>query len=214
VTGRYEIAGREGEFEPGSDGTVLRNLKGIANAERMREEESQTLIVATNRLLDGLYPDQRFTAADICYIHRFWLGDVYAWAGAYRSVNLSKGDFTFASASFVPQLMVEYQDGPLARYTPSRSLTRHELEVALAVTHSELVLIHPFRDGNGRCARVLSILMAVQVGMPALDFEPIELDTSRYIGAIHAAVSTNYEPMTALFGDVITRTIDRAGGIA
>ncbi|TAK86063.1 MAG: hypothetical protein EPO20_09750 [Betaproteobacteria bacterium] len=32
---------------------------------------------------------------------------------------------------------------------------------ALAETHVELVLIHPFREGNGRIARALSTLMAL-----------------------------------------------------
>ncbi len=32
--------------------------------------------------------------------------------------------------------------------------------------HEELVLIHPFREGNGRVARLLSTLMAFQAGLP------------------------------------------------
>jgi len=43
----------------------------------------------------------------------------------------------------------------------------------MAVVHVELVLIHPFRDGNGRVARILSILMGLQAGLPALDFGDI-----------------------------------------
>jgi hypothetical protein len=36
------------------------------------------------------------------------------------------------------------------------------------IVHAELVLIHPFRDGNGRCARLLSTLMGVHAGLPLL----------------------------------------------
>ena len=39
-----------------------------------------------------------------------------------------------------------------------------------AAVHAEPILIHPFREGNGRCARLLATLMGLQAGLPALDF--------------------------------------------
>lgn len=83
------------------------------------------------------------------------------------------------------------------------------------MVHAELVLIHPFREGNGRCARLLSLLMAFQAGLPPLDFEPLAgRSLPAYIAAIHAAVGSNYEPMTALFRSVIARTFRRHRGRA
>ena len=41
---------------------------------------------------------------------------------------------------------------------------------ALARTHAEFILIHPFREGNGRLARLLNTLMAFQAGLPGLDY--------------------------------------------
>jgi len=38
---------------------------------------------------------------------------------------------------------------------------------ALAEVHAELILIHPFREGNGRLARLLALLMALQAGFAA-----------------------------------------------
>jgi cell filamentation protein len=77
----------------------------------------------------------------------------------------------------------------------------------LAIVHAELILIHPFREGNGRCSRLLSTLMALQAGLPALDFGGIHgKEKQRYIAAIHAAMGREYGPMTKLFERVITRT--------
>lgn len=45
------------------------------------------------------------SAADICSMHEACLGNIYEWAGKYRQVNISKGDFTFAMARQVPMLM-------------------------------------------------------------------------------------------------------------
>lgn len=207
---RYSIPGNEGESEPGSNGHVLRNLKAITTAEAMDEEESLALVVATNRLLDGLDRNHQFTADDIRFIHRVWLEGIYSWAGEYRTVNLSRDNFPFASAGLIPQLMATYENGPLTQYTPCVFKDPTQLAHALAVTHCELVLIHPFREGNGRCARLLAILMAIQAGLPVLDFEPIETNTDAYIAAIHASLNGNYALMAATFQDVIARTIDLA----
>ena len=47
------------------------------------------------------------------------------------------------------------------RLTSKRAIDRVEA-LAVAIEHAELLLIHPFRDGNGRVARWLADVMAVQ----------------------------------------------------
>ena len=82
---------------------------------------------------------------------------------------------------------------------------------ALAVVHAELILIHPFREGNGRCARVLATLMALQSDLPPLDFSGIEgKEKRRYIAAIHTAMGRDYEPMQEIFRRIIARTFRAA----
>ena len=60
----------------------------------------------------------RFTAFDIRDIHKRWLGEIYEWAGEYRQVNVSKGEFPFAAAARVPDLMAEFERNIFGRYTP------------------------------------------------------------------------------------------------
>lgn len=205
---RYNAAGPEAEFEPGSRRRVLRNLIRIRSAREMVRAESVALLNATQRLIDQTRTDQRFTAPDICRMHRLWLEGVYIWAGKYRSVNIAKGQFMFAAAPHVPKLMLELERGALRQYTPCRFTARPDQARALAVVHAELILIHPFREGNGRCARLLAVLMGLQAGLPALDFGGVRgLEKRRYIGAIQAGLEGNYEPMTKLFERVIARTL-------
>lgn len=72
----------------------------------------------------------------------------------------------------------------------------------------ELVLIHPFREGNGRAARVLSILMALQAGLPLLDFSSIaEEKKPEYFAAVQAGLDKNYAPMERLFAGIIERSL-------
>lgn len=85
------------------------------------------------------------------------------------------------------------------------------LALALAEVHAELILVHPFREGNGRLARLLALLMALQAGLPPLDFSPM-LGRGRriYIGGIHAAMGRDYRPLAAVFEKIIARSNQRA----
>jgi len=211
MTGRYEAAGPEAEFQPGSHGRVLRNKLGITSIRAIQRNESEVLLAATHQLIDEVTVDHRFTANDIRAMHRRWLEDIYQWAGEYRSVNIAKGEFMFAAAAQVPRLMQQFEQGPLRLYTPCRMSSSEEQAAALAIVHAELVLIHPFREGNGRCARLLATLMGLQAGLPALDFGGIRGDKRRsYIAAVHSAMDGNYAPMTAVFRAVIRRTLRSA----
>jgi cell filamentation protein len=78
----------------------------------------------------------------------------------------------------------------------------------LAEAHVELVLIHPFREGNGRVSRVLTTLMALQAGLPLLDFSLIaEEKKENYFAAVRAGLDRNYRPMERIFAEVIERSL-------
>jgi cell filamentation protein len=159
-------------------------------------------------MIDEARIEQRFTVEDVRRMHRVWLREIYSWAGEYRQVNMSKGEFMFAAADQVPRLMQELERGPLREYTPCRFDNAREQATALAVVHAELILVHPFREGNGRCSRLLAILMGLQAGLPALDFGGIRgVKKREYIAAVHAALSRDYAPMTRVFESVIARTL-------
>jgi cell filamentation protein len=140
--------------------------------------------------------------------YKIWLGNIYEWAGKYRQVKLSKEDFTFAFPDQIPKLMTEFEKGPLREFTPCRFKAHEGIARALAIVHTELVLIHPFREGNGRVARMLAILTGLQAGLPPLDFQDtITKDKEEYIRAIQIGVSGNYAPMEKVFADVIRKTL-------
>jgi cell filamentation protein len=207
TTLRYAASGPEAEFQPGSRGRVLRNLLGIIRVRDMEEAESQALEIAQDTALGRYGPEHRFSARDVCELHRLWLGPVYPWAGEYRAVNIGKGGFHFAHAPLIPRLMRELERGPLRRHTPCIHTDEAAVAHALADVHGELILVHPFRDGNGRLARLMALLMALQAGLPPLDFTPIAGRGKRaYIAAIHAAMATNYAPLTRLFLNIIDRS--------
>jgi cell filamentation protein len=148
---RYDVSGLvEAQFERGSRGRVLKNRLGIRSRLKMDDAETTALRTAMDALVRKYDESHRFTAADICAMHRSWLIGIYEWAGEYRNVNLTKDGFPFAAAALVPSLMTRFERDVLARCTPCRSKSRDEVVRALAQAHVGLVLIHPFREGNGR----------------------------------------------------------------
>jgi cell filamentation protein len=204
---RYVAAGWETEFQPGSRGRVLRNLLGITRVREIEQVETQAL-VAAQRAAKKLYgSEHRFTAADIRRLHKLWLGSIYPWAGNYRTVNIGKGGFQFAHAPLIPRLMVVLGREVLRRHTPCGSAVDIPLARSLAEVHAELILVHPFRDGNGRLARLLSVLMASQVGLHSFNFSALAGSAKRtYVQAIQAAMSRDYAPLETLFALAVERT--------
>lgn len=213
TSGRYRAEGPQAKFEPGSRGRVLRNRLGIRRVHEMQQAESDTLLAVQEWAIGHFSAAHRFTSDDVALLHRRWLGDIYAWAGEYRQVNISKDGFMFAAAAQVPRLMADFEADDLARFTPCDGMDEAGLLAALAHTHAELVLIHPFREGNGRCARLLGWLMALQAGWPPLDFSPLAgRGRQAYFAAIQAALARDYAPLQACFSRVLTRTLRAVRG--
>ena len=145
-------------------------------------------------------------------MHKVWFGKIYEWAGKYRSVDLEKDGFRFAHARHIPKLMGDFEKNHLAQYTPCVFKSKDDVIQALAETHTELVLIHPFREGNGRLARILATLMALQAGLPPLVFTPIENGKKKqaYFRAVQTGMGRDYEPMKKIFGEVIEKSLSRS----
>jgi cell filamentation protein len=187
---------------------VLKNKLGITSKSAIDEIEAREQLRALNEFLEMYDRDHHFTAADICRMHEAWLENVYEWAGKYRQVNISKGDFTFAMARQVPMLMEKLEQGPLREFTPCLFGEQEEIIHAVAVVHTELVLIHPFREGNGRLARMLAVLMGLQAGLPPFDFGGLKGKTKQeYFAAVQAGMEYNYVPMEKIFRGVLARSL-------
>lgn len=195
MTDRYQVAGSQGAFQPGSNNQVLANKVGITTPGDMDELELSLLTQLYEDVLISNLPDRQLTVADLKTWHRRWLGNVYGWAGQERSVNMSKGSFMFAAAPQVARLLAEFEGNCLTRWTPCHGMDTETLVEAIAVTHVELILIHPFREGNGRLSRLLADVMVVQSGREPMDYSTWEVHKADYIGAIQQGVMANYAPM-------------------
>ena len=98
----------------------------------------------------------------------------------------------------------------LAVFTPCKGMDDDQLIQALASVHIEYILIHPFREGNGRLSRLLANIMALQAGQPILDFSYMDRNKNDYFSAIQAGLD-NDRPMKKIFRRVLLDSQQNAG---
>jgi len=206
---RYVNAtGPEAEYEPGSQKKVLKNLLGITSKVEMDLIELEALI----RVQETYYrkpslESQRITADFIRGMHRDWLGGIYSWSGNCRTVELAKEGFAWPPAYLVTDNMAKFEADVLAAHTPCKADGVEAVSQSLAVVHAELLLIHPFREGNGRLARWLADLMAFQAGYAPPEYRFTGRGSRRvreqYLVAVIQGYQQNYEPLARFFEEAL-----------
>ncbi|CAB5693667.1 Probable adenosine monophosphate-protein transferase fic [Comamonas aquatica] len=204
MTDRYAVHGTQGEFQPGSNDLVLANKLGIQSVEDMNDLELELLQRLYEEVLVKHLPNRVLTVEDLKTWHRRWLGNVFEWAGQERSVNMGKDGFMFAASAQIPRLLADFERSCLARWTPCHDMDTDALVDAIAITHVEFILIHPFREGNGRLSRLLADVMAVQSGRLPLDYSTWNTDRPAYYQAIHQGLQMEYAPMKWLVAQALS----------
>lgn len=126
-------------------------------------------------------------------LHRRMFHGVWRWAGRYRTTEKNLG---WAAHRITEGVRNAFDDAQTQLHHASYSL--HEVAVRL---HHQLVVIHPWPNGNGRHARLLAdILIAARGGASltwgaSLDLAQPGLARTRYIAALQAADQNDYQPL-------------------
>lgn len=201
---RYQVDGEQGRFEQGSDGHVLANKLGIVDANDMDDAELYLLSRLYDSVLGDEFPDRTLSVDDLKRWHYRWLGNVYRWAGQERSVNMGKDDFQFAAAAQIGRLLAQFERECLVRFTPCDQMDQPALVEAIAITHVEFILVHPFREGNGRLGRLLADVMTMQARRSPLDYQVWDENREAYFSAIRVGMGCDYEPMKRLVEQALT----------
>ena len=135
-------------------------------------------------------------------INQMLLRDIHEKGGQYRDgqVKISGYDWSPPPPSSVAPLMSD-----LGRELQGGSKDRSMLEFA-ATIHTKLVTIHPFFDGNGRCARLLLDAILVDHAWPPIIVR-VE-DRPRYMEALAASNKGNIGPLITLFIELCNSELD------
>ncbi len=125
-------------------------------------------------------------------LHQRMFGDVWRWAGQYRTTERNIGVEAYRIATEVQQAIDD------ARFWVEHA-TYPSDEIAVRFSH-RLVAIHPFPNGNGRFSRLVGDLLARQLGQPPFTWGQANLvnvgeTRARYVEALQAADKHDMAPL-------------------
>jgi cell filamentation protein len=203
---KYSIGSSEGDFEPGSENKVLKNKLGITVEQDMIDAEDDLLFQLYEYVFDAGKSYEALNFQIIQNWHRLWLGNIYDWAGELRMVNMSKGGFPFTGATHIPKLIQSFEQGYLSKFSDLGNYSEEALVHFLTESHIEFILIHPFREGNGRISRLLMDVMVTQAGFEPLDYSLMEQNKEYYFKSIQAGVGEDYQPLNRLMADIFKQS--------
>jgi len=145
------------------DSDVLRNKLNIRDKDELRKAEEEFTAVKQFVLLETPVKGH-FTKNHLFRIHRFLFEDVYPFAGHIRKEQISKGETLFYPPHLIDRELTRVFHGIHENHI---LLEKNELKQLrnLSYLMSELNIIHPFREGNGRSIRELTRCLALQYGM-------------------------------------------------
>jgi Fic-DOC domain mobile mystery protein B len=127
-------------------------------------------------------------------LHARMLGDVWEWAGKFRLTERNIGIEAHQIGSELAKLMADVR-----YWVENRTYLPDEIAVRL---HHRLVAVHPFRNGNGRHARLLADALVERLGNSPFTWGSGSLHDAgelraRYVAALRAADRHDLQPLVA-----------------
>lgn len=170
-------------------------VKGVSTRRDLNALEARNILKATLKYLASR-PTAKQTPFDLSWVkrlHREMFGDVWAWAGQIRTVELNLGSPAYQVETQLQQVLDDLT------YWSESGMDLIEQAVRL---HHRTVAIHPFLNDNGRWSRMLANIWLARQGS-ALTHWPTDLDHASeyrhaYLAAIRKADDHDYADLLEL----------------
>lgn len=201
---RYDVTGNiEAEYVD-TDQTVLVNKKGITALAELQALEEEGLAKAYGTLLAQVRVDTPLTRELTSYVHLQIFGELYEWAGRWRTVNISKPGITWPPPEFIDENMALWEQNLLRKYPATKLADDNAFCNAVAEIQGKFLVIHPFREGNARAIKLLTDLLAAQTSRPLLKYDQNDAGREQYILAASQAFRRNYAPLVEIIRRALT----------
>ena len=182
---------------------MLENKLGLtSSAELARMEEQlskkKAVLLFEKGILDSLSSGKFFT---LQAIHRYLFEDIYDFAGEIRKVNMAKGNFRFAPLMYLDAALENIDKMPQSDFDE------------IIEKYVEMNIAHPFREGNGRSARIwLDHMLKQEIGK-VIDWSKV--DKEDYLLAMERSpvkdIEIKYLLKNALTDEVDSREVYMKG---
>lgn len=123
---------------------MLENKLGIKNEIELAKEEEKITKLKALELFDTnkINEFEVETFDGLSKIHKFLFDNIYYFAGKIRKDNITKGNFRFASALYLEDILEKINNMPQNTFEE------------IIKKYVEMNIAHPFREGNGRSTRI------------------------------------------------------------
>ena len=182
------------DFETG----VLKNLLGVTSTEELEEAEADITAAAIAAIPEEP-PLGDFNLEHLQNIHWELFNAIYDWAGEIRTVEIAKESTRFANSDMIEpaaqSLFRELHDEDMLRRLP-----HHQYVARLAHYYSEINVLHPFREGNGRTQRTFFSQLAAVEGY---HFAWERIDADKNIRVCIAAYDGDEAPLAEMLDELL-----------
>ena len=181
------------------DSNTLINKLEIKDVKKLQEYEAKVTAVKLLSLrqkgITGNFDVEHFID-----IHIYLFEDIYPFAGKFRRENIAKGEFRFAEWEFIDEELKRLLD-KLKKEEYLKGAFKEVLAERLAYYTSELNVLHPFREGNGRTIREFIRQLALKNGY-VLNLKKVS-PTRTLCASIKSIIDT--EDLTEIYKDCLEK---------
>ena len=134
---------------------ILENKLNITEQAELAREEERISKSKAKEMFETNYLGslEAGTFDSLKKIHQFLFGEIYDFAGEIRRVNIAKGNFRFASLSYLEEALKNIEKMPQSNFDE------------IIEKYVEMNVAHPFREGNGRSTRIwLDLILKKEIG--------------------------------------------------
>jgi cell filamentation protein len=145
---------------------ILENKLNITDAVELARVEEKLSKAKANKLFTRGFLDtlQAGTFQTLADIHGYLFAEIYDFAGKIRTVNIAKGNFRFASVSYLDVALKNIEAMPQSTFDE------------IIEKYVEMNIAHPFREGNGRSTRIWLDLILKKERKQVVDWSQVDKD--------------------------------------
>jgi cell filamentation protein len=213
VASPWKDYGRDWDWITTEDGICL-NWAGCLDKKEIERREDEGVARAMELVASLLDRPQAapLTEGLVRQIHRELMGEIYPFAGEWRTVDLHKGDgstrWPLPPGGIQPLVDVLARD--VFGRSPLVSERDDDVFEYVAEVMCEILALHPFREGNGRTAFIVGNLVLLQNDLVPLDVYDRKNDEERYFAACEAGrIHKQYGPLGALVAEWEAKALTR-----
>ena len=178
---------------------VLKNKLNIIDSEQLNNAERE--ITAMKILYFKKNPIAgKFDFNHLKEIHRAIFSDIFIWAGKSRNVNIAKGNMFCLSQHLDSYASSIFEKLKSENYL--LEIPRENVPKRLAYYLSEINVLHPFREGNGRTPRLMIEYLA---GINGFSVDYSHVSRRDMIEASAYAFVKKYDKINQMFNDITKR---------